>query len=144
MPIAFVEEYANDRDTKWDIALYSGSGSKFEWDGIAVLKERRKLEEKDGYFEVQNRQVSSGSAEAIALEENDKTKLGDKRKEIRRILPNPLLMLHILEAKEGDFAAFGISFPGDALSSGKTVSLKINTVYYNDLLKQLEEETNDE
>ena len=60
-------------------------------------------------------------------------------------MPNPLLMLHILEVKEKeDYAAFGVSFPGNALSKSETVSLKINTVYYENLLKDFEDETDDE
>ncbi len=54
-------------------------------------------------------------------------------------------MLHILETEsDGDFAAFGISFPGNVLSQDETISLKINTVYYENLLKELEDEMNDE
>ena len=48
-------------------------------------------------------------------------------------------MLHILDVNENDekmmeVAAFGISFPGGITSTGKTVKLKINSVYIEKLL----------
>lgn len=145
MPIEFIKKYARDRDVNWDIALYSGGGEVYrENDGIIVCKERRQLDPRTGYFEVRNRQVSTGTAEAIALSEDQRKGLGSRRKEIRKAMVNPLLMLHILETESGDFAAFGVSFPGNVLSYDETVSLKINTVYYENLLKELEDESDDE
>ena len=41
MPIEFVKKYVNDRDTKWDIALYSGKGSEYKIGSVAVKKEER-------------------------------------------------------------------------------------------------------
>jgi hypothetical protein len=79
---------------------------------------------------VGNRQVSTGTAEAIALPKELRSDLGNDRKRIREKLKNPLLMLHILEAEPyGTFAAFGVSFPGSSAGLGETVKLKINTVY---------------
>ena len=55
-------------------------------------------------------------------------------------------MLHIIDAEINDskndegnnknieLAAFGISFPGGITSTGKTVKLKVNTVYIQKLL----------
>jgi hypothetical protein len=144
MPIEFIKKYVTERDTKWDVAIYSGKGGTYERDSITIKKEERALIPKAGYFEVGNRQVSSGNAEAVALTEKQRKDLNDDRKAIRAVLPNPLLMLHILDTKEGEFAAFGVSFPGNVLSQDETVKLKINTVYYENLLKELEDETNDE
>ena len=145
MPIEFIKKYVNDRDTKWDVALYSGKGSEYKIGNVAVKKVGRSITTKSGYFEVGNRQVSSGNAESIALDKTARKTLGDNRKGIRAVLINPLLMLHILETEsDGDFAAFGISFPGNVLSQDETISLKINTVYYENLLKELEDEMNDE
>ena len=145
MPIGFIKKYAEDRDTAWDIALYSGEGDVFlEKDGLRLAKEKRQIVAKPGYFEVKNRQVSTGTAEAIALPAEKRKEIGSNRKEIRKAMPNPLLMLHVLETDKGEFAAFGVSCPGDASSNSDTVSLKINTVYYENLLKDLEEETDDE
>ncbi len=60
-------------------------------------------------------------------------------------MSRPLLMLHIIEPNpeisgiaDNALAAFGASFPGDVLSDAETITLKINTVYYNNLLKEVE------
>ena len=49
-------------------------------------------------------------------------------------------MLHILEPEKisniTELAAFGISFPGGIKSSGKTVKLKINSVYVQEILQE--------
>lgn len=142
MPIEFIKKYVEDRVTLWDISLHGGEGNFHNIAGLNLRKESRDVsDKKDGSFEVNRRQVSSGNAEAINLEESLRKSLGNNRREIRAVAGrNPLLMLHILDTKEGDFAAFGVSFPGSAADPGETVKLKINTVYYNDLLKELEEE----
>lgn len=145
MPIEFVKKYIDERNTTWDIALYSGDGEEYQKGSINIKKEVRTLNLKDGYLKVKNGQVSSGNSESIALDKEIRKNLGSNRKKIRAISKNPLLMLHILETKDfGDFAAFGISFPGNVLSQNETVNLKINTVYYNNLLKDFEDETDDE
>lgn len=148
MPIEFVKKYVADRNTEWDIALYNGDGEEHKNKQFTIKKVTRKFDKKDGYFEVGNRQISSGNAESIALPSEIRKTLDSDRKKIRSVLKNPLLMLYILQKdKTSDssaFAAFGISFPGDVLSKDETVNLKINTVYYNNLLKDLEDETDDE
>jgi len=138
MPIAFVKKYVETRNVKWDIALYSGRGIEDNIDGIPFKREERKATLKSDYIEVQNRQVSTGSSESIALDSDTRKVLGSNRRKIRKNLKNPLLMLHILETPEDErLAAFGISFPGDVLSRGETIKLKINTVYYKNLLEEL-------
>ncbi|MDM8514572.1 Z1 domain-containing protein [Desulfobacterales bacterium HSG16] len=147
MPIEFVKKYVEDRNITWDVALYSGRGKEYEiTDYISIKREERKLQRKNGHFEIRNRQISSGNAEAIALPEQKRRKIGSDRKATRREMSHPLLMLHILQTDEDDrLAAFGVSFPGSVLSKGETVSLKINTVYYQNLLEELryEEEADD-
>jgi hypothetical protein len=147
MPIGFVKKYVEDKDSTWDVALYSGQGAEYEiTNDIFVKKEKRKSKEKNGYFEIRNRQVSTGTAESVALPEERRRKLGSDRKAIRREMNRPLLMLHVLQTDEKDpLAAFGVSFPGSVLSEGETVSLKINTVYYQNLLEELryEEDADD-
>ncbi len=147
MPIGFVKKYVEDRDSTWDIALYSGQGDEYKiTDDISIKKEKRKSKQKNGYLEILNRQVSSGNAESIALPEEKRKKWGSNRKATRREMNRPLLMLHILQTDENEtLAAFGVSFPGSVLSAEETVSLKINTVYYQNLLEELryEEEADD-
>lgn len=146
MPIAFVRKYAETRNVKWDVALYSGRGEEDEIENIKFKKESRKAKLTNDYIEIQNRQVSTGSSESIALAVEKRKKLSSNRKRIRQNLRNPLLMLHILETDvDKRLAAFGLSFPGDVLSKNETINLKINTVYYNNLLENIEfEEESDD
>jgi len=138
MPIEFVKKYIETKDTDWDVALYSGRGTEETIANITFKREERKSKIKQDYIEIQNRQVSAGSSESIALNQELRKELGSNRKKIRQHLKNPLLMLHILEtSNDKRLAAFGISFPGDVLSQGETISLKINTVYYKNLLEEL-------
>ncbi len=144
MPIAFVKEYVATRNLLWDVALYSGKGKEDSIDGILFNRERRKTSDRTDRIEIQQRNVSTGSSESIALDSVLRKKLGSNRREIREHLTNPLLMLHILETDvDKRLVAFGVSFPGNVLSQGETISLMINTVYYNNLLIELEEPHDD-
>ncbi|RTY87551.1 endonuclease [Flavobacterium sp. GSN2] len=146
MPIAFIKKYVNERDTDWDIALYSGIGDEYHiTPHITIKKERRKIvRNDDDNFQLKNRQVSSGDSESISLNDDERKLVGQDRKEARKIMKRPLLMLHILEPDDktmpAELAAFGATFPGSVLSTSETITLKINTVYYNNLLKDLEGE----
>jgi hypothetical protein len=140
MPIDFIKKYVVDIDTAWDVALYSGKGREYMViNDIRIFKEERKVDPNEGYFEIRNRQVSSGNAESISLPEEERKALGSNRKDIRQKMERPLLMLHILETEfDNELAAFGISFPGGINSCGKTVVLKINSVYIESLLREEE------
>jgi hypothetical protein len=152
MPIKFIVKYVTDIDINWDIALYSTSGDLFEIDNLlSINKEPRNLGVKGDHLEVLQRQVSSGNAESVVLEKDIAKKLGSDRKEIRRVMSRPLLMLHILQNKQpapiyhsNSFAAFGASFPGGIDSETKTVRLKINTVYLQNIQDQLEDDDYDD
>ncbi|MCC3863903.1 Z1 domain-containing protein [Terrisporobacter petrolearius] len=147
MPINFIKKYIDEVDEKWDIALYSTKEkekAKIYINDKVVYKQKRKVQVKDNgrCYEVGHRQVSSGTSESISLSDVECKGIERKdRKAVRNRLKRPLLMLHILDANiEGseetvELAAFGISFPGGITSTGKTVSLKINTVYIEKLLK---------
>lgn len=146
MPIAFIKQYVNEQDTDWDISLHNGEGDLIKFSGIEICKQKRKIKKESGYYTLQNRQVSSESAESIALKGLEGFDSIKKRGAVRAVMPRPLLMLHILQP-EGDsmedlneLAAFGVSFPGGASSRQHTVTIKINTVYYQNLLKELESE----
>jgi len=153
MPIAFIEQYAKDRIYEWDVALYNGTGENFEYHNTSIRKEKRKFTDKGTYFEIQNRQVSSGNAEAVAIvDESLRNLLKKSRRDTRANLARPLLMLHIIEPEflneqhksvhtMKEIAAFGVSFPGNVLSREETVRLKINTVYYQNLLEQIDNDS---
>ncbi|MFC3199886.1 Z1 domain-containing protein [Parapedobacter deserti] len=154
MPIGFVKKYLTERNTNWDVALYSGDGEPyFISPTFSVKKEKRKMTVKtEGQYEFNNRQVSSGSAEAVSLPEDLKNQVRGNRGKARKLMERPLLMLHFIQpefqnsdVKLETLAAFGLSFPGDVLSTEDTIKLKINTVYYSNLLQELEagEESDD-
>lgn len=156
MPIKFVKEYVDKIDTFWDIALYGGTvDEEYKVGEIVVNYELRQVDSLKDYYEIRNRQVSSGSAEEIALTNKQKDRLNElirlnkkqknkefsRRRTIRSMLERPLLMLHPIRAniwenkddkeciESSKFAAFGISFPGGIESGNKNVRLKVNTVY---------------
>lgn len=152
MPIDFIREYAINQITDWDIALYSGEGDPFTVSNeIAIRKEKRKLTLKDSgkTYEFANRQISSGNSEAIVFDKNLRKEIGSKRSLAREKLKNPLLMLHIVEPTFVEklnidaIAAFGVSFPGNINTKSETIKLKINTVYYQNLLNDANEEYDD-
>jgi hypothetical protein len=133
MPLPFIKQYAEQWDGMWDVALYSGEGAHERMtDDVKINRSKRKTICKNGYFEVERRQVSTGSAEAIALYDNGENYESNRQK-VRKDLTKPLLMLHIVESNHGNFPAFGISFPGDATTQRNVVRMKINTVYYDSL-----------
>jgi hypothetical protein len=140
MPIAFIKEYVKNNDTEWDVALLSGDGQREEVTGKNITREKRKVTMKEGYIEIYRRQVSSGAAEAITLDETLRKKLGSNRKAARKELKNPVLRIHILETDlDKNLGAFSMSFPGDGLDQGKLISLQINTVAFKNLMKNFEE-----
>jgi len=141
MPINFIRKYAQKTDTKWDVAIYSGNGDNEYIGGIHIKKENRKVTLNNDCIEVQNRQVSTGTSESIALDAKIRTTLGSKRRQAREQLKNPLLRLHILETEiDARLAAFGVSFPSRIISDTKNISLTINTVYQQQLLNFLQDE----
>lgn len=160
MPITFVKKYIEDKNTDWDVALYSGEGDEYPIGTAVITKQNRKFVQKSDksgnqFFEVKQRQVSSGSAEDVTFDANERKALEKNRRKIRKAMSKPLLMLHILHAvlqtdsnsqPLGDYAAFGISFPdfGNNSNSDSVVAVKINTVAYNQYLEQMDENNNEE
>lgn len=158
MPIKFVKEYVKNIKTDWDIVLYSGSlNPVIEISNIQVNPQKRTVELKTDFYEVLNRQVSSGNAEEITLTADEKKFLKKKtaekkinkdsdfsrRKASRSLLKKPLLMLHILKTEVIQevnrekykieevviLPAFGVSFPGGIESGNKNIRMKVNSVY---------------
>ena len=145
MPLPFIKKYAEQWAEKWDVALCNGAGDKVEVaDGVEICRSQRKVMVKNGFFEVGHRQVSTGSDETIAVYDNGK-KYGSDRQKVRVDLLKPFLMLYLIESDQGEFPAFGVSFPGDATTKRNVVRMKINTVYYQSLdVEQLDKGEDDE
>lgn len=137
MPIEFVKKYIMEDKRPWDVALYSGNGDEFKLiENLSVNPENRKIKDQGKYFEVANRQVSSGNAESITLTEDDQRELGSDRKEARSRMVKPLLMLHILNDENTHIhhlAAFGVSFPGGVETVTKPVKMVVNSVYIKNI-----------
>ena len=139
MPIDFVKEYAEKINTKWDVVVYGKNDvANFNvTDSIFIAKEERKsgVNIKGNQYEI--RQISTGVAESIIFSKEERNSLGSNRKNIRKAMKKPLLMLHILDTQHNNkLAAFSISFPGGITSRGTTVKAKINTVRIQEILKE--------
>lgn len=143
MPIDFIKKYVKDIDIKWDVVLASGaSKSIYKIDQIAFEKEFRKVEDKGDYYEVNRRQISSESVERIVFTNEELKGCSKKRKDLRAKMKKPLLVLHIMDTNiANNIAAFGISFPGGVNSGSKVIKHKINSVYVDQILKDILEES---
>ncbi|MFD0700878.1 hypothetical protein [Myroides pelagicus] len=150
MPLKFVKQYIEDRDTLWDVALYSGEGDEKFFYNKTIKKEKRKLKLKENnHFIFSNRNISSGESEGIVLGGNNN--FGSNRRLIRSKMTKPLLMLHIIQPEFLDIkpkdanievvAAYGVSFPGDVSSKEEATKVKINSVFIQNLIKQMEEDS---
>jgi hypothetical protein len=143
MPIEFIKQYIESAKLNWDVVLYNGkSETVFQTDSVQVQRQFRTVKEKQGYFEVANRQLSRANPEAIIMPADYK-KL--KSHEMRRKLVKPVLFVHALELEVKnknviDAVGFSISFPIVKNSFVNTVKVRINSVYK----KQLEEAYKDE
>jgi hypothetical protein len=142
MPVDFIKEYAEGVGVNWDVALYGGKGEEENINGIKFKREKRTQRgsrKNDNFIEIL--QISTGNSESIALDKNTRKVLDSKRQKIREKLKKPLLRLHILETKtDKRLAAFGVSFPANITSNTHNIKLKINTVYYQNLLNFTEYE----
>ncbi|WP_182407297.1 Z1 domain-containing protein [Psychrobacter sp. GP33] len=155
MPTWFVKKYAEEKDTLWDIALYSGNGEEFILNDYKIKLQERKFDLYENYFEVRSRQVSSGNAESLPLYNLSLQKSIYKRKEARLLRKKPLLMLHLIEPnfesreksvvslKFTPLAAFGISFHGEPSSGTGTMSIKVNTVWLRNYYQGLNDDYED-
>lgn len=152
MPKNCIIEYINQYELKWDIALYSGEEEDLSIiQDITIKREKRTLVDKTNYYEVKNRQVSSGDAESIVLEPEKRRLYKNKRKAVRANMEKPLLMLHVIKYVDIELkvtcekiVAFGISFPGGVERDKKLVKVKANTVMIESMKRQLEEDEYDD
>lgn len=150
MPIRHIQKYADTIDTKWDVVLYTGTSLECKIDIISIKTEMRtSYTEKNDYYEIGQRKISSGLPEIVLLSDTDIEKLKSKSftkpreqtQYIREKLEKPILMLHILNTEFVKFLpAFGVCFPNNGLDNTQTVEYTMNTV----LIKELEEMDSDD
>ncbi|CAM4047687.1 endonuclease [Bacillus luti] len=143
MPIDFIKKYIEECELDWDVVLFNGNGdAKFQVDSIKVQRQSRKVQRKQGYCEVTNRQLSRANPERIIMPDEFK-KLNSH--EMRKRLVKPLIFLHALELEyeenhKFNAVGFSISFPISKDKITDTLKVRINSVYK----KQLEEAYKDE
>lgn len=129
MPLRFVQKYAEEINTDWDIVVHTGGSSEtITINGVPYGNyQERTINLKNQRYEFKNRQVSSGNSEEATLSSEDiaylketedkkkqqraevkdgtldaiETTLAEfsRRKEARARLKRPLLMLHLFKVK---------------------------------------------
>ena len=109
---------------------------------------------KDKYFEVRQRKVSSGNAEKYAIsketrdklqknivikKENNELREREATRLIRQALQKPVLMLHILESEAlsgENIVAFGVCFPYSDSYETQSTNYVINSVKIKEMLEE--------
>ena len=113
-------------------------------------KDRNKTRiNKKGFVEFGQRKISSGDPEKILLDQEiyKQSKEINKKERtlfLRKNLKNPVLMLHVLETQNDEFAceklpAYGVCFPYEGVANdAQTIKYLINKVYQDQLQEELE------
>ncbi|MEK4228188.1 Z1 domain-containing protein [Solibacillus sp. FSL H8-0538] len=144
-PIAFIREFINDYEGKWDIVINNGECEEIEIeDGIkiGVNRQKRTVDLVEGCFKTKKSQLARGNAESIMFD-NDLKK--EKPEKMRENLNNPLLFVHFLTLNvedkitkkilTKDVIGLSFSFNNDGALNTDLVKVKINSVY----IKQIED-----
>jgi hypothetical protein len=154
MPLPFIKDYVKKRDCKWDIALISGAGKSSTINEISFNYVQRTFvhNSKTNIYHYPKNQLSIPSDESLPLISKgiQINEFGTDRKKMRKLRTKPLLLLYFIEGtlkdskNNFDLLGFAISFDGDIGTNNQTTKLKINTVYYQNLLENLNSESDDE
>ena len=111
------------------------------------------FKKEDNYYHYPKNQLSIPRDESIPLIANniDSSSYGIDRKKMRKIRNRPLLILYFIESEIKDtnivldnLTGFSVSVDGDIDSKTHMVKMMINTVYYQNLLDNLNETSDDE
>jgi hypothetical protein len=159
MPLPFIRDYVTKRDCTWDIALISGDGeiipngtfNKY----LPVNRVERNMIYKDieNIFHYPKNQLSIPRDESIPLLASnlDHTTFGNNRKLMRKLRERPLLLIYFIQSKISNInttidniLGFSVSVDGDIDSNSQIVRMVVNTVYYQNLLENINEEYEDE
>lgn len=162
-PIKFIKEKLILEKGVVDIAFFSKKdiNSSINIGNLQIEPLKRRVIKNKDIVIVNKQKLSTSNPERIILKDPNEKKSSKEIREENTI--NPLLMLHVFKFYEkhdihdenrkeeeflnGLFYSYGISFPKlKNISSDvdKTISLKVNSVYLEQLLKEQEEKFNEE
>lgn len=154
MPLAFIKDYVKKRDCLWDVALVSGAGKDGEINGLSFNYVKRTFAHRvaEKFYHYPKNQLSIPTDESLPLIGNniDISLYKTDRKKMRKLRKKPLLLLYFIEGvnKDSDtdffdLLGFAVSFDGDIETSKQMTKLKINTVYYQNLLENINSDNDD-
>jgi hypothetical protein len=159
MPLPFVRDYVIKRDCSWDVALISGDGDIIEngtfSENLPIKRVERNMIYRpvDNIYHYKKNQLSIPRDESIPLLASniDQSIFGINRKLMRKLRSRPLLLVYIIQSnildknvKLDNILGFSVSVDGDIESNSQTIKMVVNTVYYQHLLENLNEEFDDE
>jgi hypothetical protein len=159
MPLPFIRDYVSKRNCGWDVALISGDGQIIENGTFCETLPTKRVERNMVFRNVENiyhypkNQLSIPRDESIPLLalKVDQSTFGTNRKLMRKLRTRPLLLIYFIQSNIIDttitldnILGFSISVDGDIDSNSQTVKMVVNTVYYQNLLENLNELYDDE
>jgi hypothetical protein len=159
MPLPFIRDYVSKRECGWDIALISGDGINIEKgifsEHLPIKKVERNMiyRKEENYYHYPKNQLSIPRDESIPLlaANVDQSAFGTNRKLMRKLRSRPLLLIYFIQTnivdtskKLDNILGFSISVDGDIDSNTQVVKMVVNTVYYQNLLENLNEISDDE
>lgn len=159
MPLPFIRDYVTKRDCGWDIALISGDGKIIEngtfCENLSIKRVERNMvyRSDENIYHYPKNQLSIPRDESIPLlaTKIDKSTFGTNRKLMRKLRTRPLLLIYFIQSNIADknitldnILGFSVSVDGDIDSNSQTIKMVVNTVYYQNLLENLNEICDDE
>jgi len=154
MPLPFIRDYVNKRDCGWDIALISGDGNLIEngtfCEHLAINRVERNMVFKstENIYHYPKNQLSIPRDESIPLlaANPDQSTFGTNRKLMRKLRNRPLLIIYFIQSNIAEknirldnILGFSVSIDGDIDSNSQIIKMVVNTVYYQNLLDNLNE-----
>jgi hypothetical protein len=154
MPLPFIRDYVNKRDCGWDVALISGDGNLIEngtfCENLSIKRVERNMvfRSSENIYHYPKNQLSIPRDESIPLlaANPDQSTFGTNRKLMRKLRKRPLLIIYFIQSNIAEknitlenILGFSVSIDGDIDSNSQIVKMVVNTVYYQNLLDNLNE-----
>jgi hypothetical protein len=154
MPLPFIRDYVNKRDCGWDIALIRGDGNLIEngtfCEHLSINRVERNMvfRSTENIYHYPKNQLSIPRDESIPLlaAHPDQSTFGTNRKLMRKLRKRPLLIIYFIQSNIAEknitlenILGFSVSIDGDIDSNSQIVKMVVNTVYYQNLLDNLNE-----